>query len=442
MVVRTVPEINGDGRLAYVYAMADQGTAAVDEYAAQEPRLIEDLAIVNGHYYMAKPPLPAMLILPAYRSLRVALPPANAHSWTWRWLFTLLVSGMALGLVALLVRRITSDLGFDRPDLTAVGVVLGTPLVAYGTYLFDHVLAALLLLALLVVTLRAPRGGLAAGLLLGLLISTDYLPAVGGAVLALYHCSVAARHRLYGEVVRLALGTAAAAVPLLVYLSAVFGSPLANMYRYLADPTYRAAYASPLHPPSPDVAATVVLSPQQGIFVFAPIALFGVLAGIPLLRRCGAPRRAALLSLAASAAMVAALASTPLPYDGSQYGARYLVPLIPLLAWPLATIRARRRLPLILLASVPQVVALSVAEPLLPPEFAFPYAELLRRYVGGALAPSILAAPLDALGLAPADARIAGAAILLVWVLAIPVLVAFAGDGARRAANVQAPSPS
>ncbi len=427
MVVRDRVEINGDGRLAYAYALVDQGTATVDAYAREEPALKEDLAEVHGHFYMAKPPLVSFAVVPVYKALRLFLPLADIHSWYWRWLLTALVSGVALALLAVSIRALVDGMGFDHPSLTAVGIVIGTPLVLYATTLFGHVLAAFLLLALLLVVLRAPDHGFVAGLVAGLLASTEYVPAVGGAVLLAYHVVSAARQRRLGEIARAAVGLAIGVTPHVAYLLAVYGSP--NMYAYLDSTTYRASYAG-IVLPRPGFIVSVLFSSEWGLFVFVPLTIVGIAAAIYMRDRSGPVRRAIVLSLLASLATLLALAAAPDPYDGGQYGPRYLMPLVPLLTWPIAVVPARWRLWLVTITTLPQIVTLSVADPLWR-DIGFQPIYLLLAYLNGSLAPSVVSELLDRSGASHALAQMAGAAVILVWMLVLPAAALWWDDRGR-----------
>lgn len=420
--VRVVPETNGDGRLALVYAIVDQGTLAIDAYMSQGPTLHVDAAVHDSHYYTAKPPLPSLLLIPVYVLLRSVWPPGAIDDVFLRWLLTASLSGTAFIATLAIVWRIQRE-SVDQatpffPGAVAVG--LGTPLLVYASFLMSHELAALLLVLLLYFALRAPRASFGSGLLAGALISTEFQAAAGGAVLlswVIYRRWLVMRS---GGLLLPIAGLAIGVLPLLAYLQLAFGSPVANMYASLATPEFRAGYvAGALVVPPPDVIVALLFSPHRGLFVFAPLVLVGMFGMVVLWRRSPGARVAVALSAAAALAVFLATAAYVFWYGGASYGPRYLVPLLPLTCWPIAVVRARPLAVIAVLASLPQFVALTVLTPLLEPAHRFPYLD----YMSRASSPSILSGPLGSTNLA-ASIPLVLAALAFIRAARSPVAVA------------------
>lgn len=389
--VRVVPEVSGDGRLAFVYAVVDRHTFAVDPYVLQSPLIEHDLAVYRGHEYMAKPPLPAMLAVIPYAALRLVFPPAHMDDWLWKWVLTVIVSGLAFVITILLVERLAVGARLRSPRLAAVATAVGTPLLVYATLLMaDSVSAALLAGA----ALAAVAGrGLLVGLFFGALLSTDTIAAAGAAGALAVVGFDALRSRSAIRLAAIAVGAALGVAPLLAYQAIAFGSPFGSMYGYLSDAEQRAAYAG-LHVglPSPEAILAVLASPRNGLFTVAPIALLGLLLLVRLWREGGDKR---LLVSTAGGAIAAILAFTALPHelifwpDRAEYGPRLLVPLLPLLCWSLAALPPRILAPLVFVAAIPHVVAVTIWQPMLSPGATFQVGEVFRRFLLDVTTPSM-----------------------------------------------------
>lgn len=389
--IRIPPEVSGDGRLAFAYAVIDHHTIAVDPYVSERPLIEQDLAVFNGHEYMAKPPLPAILATMAYAALRIVFAPAHMNDWLWKWALTVLVSGIAFVVTIMLVERLASDARLHSPRLAGLATAVATPLLVYATFLTaDSVAAALLVGA----AFAAVRGrGLLVGALVGALLSTDTVAATGATgALALVGFD-ALRSRSLAKAVSVALGLGIGVVPLLAYQAAAFGSPFASMYTYLTDPQQRAAYADlRIGLPTPDTVIALLASPRNGLFTVAPIALIGSALLVRLWR--DTTNRRLLVSTGGGAA-AAILAFAALPHDlvfwpdRAEYGPRLLVPLLPLLCWPLGALSARVLASATFVGAIPQVVAVAIWQPMLNPGATYQVGEVFRRFVGDVTPPSI-----------------------------------------------------
>ena len=391
--VRVVPETNGDGRLAFAYALVDHATLLVDRYAREEPALRVDLAQRGGHLLMAKPPLPAMLAGVAYAMLRSILPAAQMDSALWRWGLTLIVSGGSLAAVVLITRLMARDAGLPSASLAAGAAALSTPLLLYSTVLMPHLLAAALLSGL-VLAVQRRRHAFLAGLLAGALVATDAVAAAGGLALVAYELWRSVRVCDGRRVAKVVVGGIAGIVPLLAYQWAAFGSPVASVYGELIDPMQRAAYATlRLGVPAPGVALTLLLAPRNGLFVVAPLAAIGTVC---LVRLSLQPRSRELALLSSAAAVTALLAFASLPRelvfwpDRAEFGPRQLVPVLPLLCWPLASLPYRPLAIAAALCAIPQVAIASLVTPMFAPSTPVQLVEGFRRFLMDEGTPSLL----------------------------------------------------
>src|SRR4051812_1062060 len=368
---------------ALVRAMSN-GTAKIDPYHWET----KDESWYRGHYYSVKSPILPALTLPVYEVLkrtdaaRIAYEAAKASrengSWRWRPLSTpeglyganrvrtyhvrgrieantpiIWVLGLfgavlpALGLM-LLVRRTGERLEPGYGTAAAVTLGLCTMVLPFSTLLFGHVLAALLGFAAFAVLWRErerdggsslPLVGLG-GLLAGLAFASEYPLALGGAVLALY--ALGRRGTRLRRAAVYAAGAVTGALPLFAYNLWAFGSvthlSYANAVKEQGITGHDVLGSNEsgffgVNVPSPRVALELLFS-SKGLFTLAPVLVMGVVGAVLMWRR---GRRAEAATIGGVFAVYLLYNSGYwLPYGGGTPGPRFLMPLVPFLALPLA----------------------------------------------------------------------------------------------------------
>jgi hypothetical protein len=372
------------------------GTAQIDPYHWET----KDESWYRGHYYSVKSPVLPALTLPVYSLLRASggerwayetAKHAREHrSWRWRpsalpgdlyggnrirtyrvrgrveastpliWVLGLFGSVLPALLLMLLVRRLGDRIEPGYGVAAAVTLGLCTLVLPFSTLYFSHVLAALLGFAAFAVLWweRARDGGrlwllALAGLLAGLAFATEYPLALGAGVLGLYAIS-----RARGEWLRRGLAYAGGAVlgalPLFAYNLWAFGSlthlSYANAVKVQGVSGHAVLGSNAggffgVGVPSLKVALDLLFS-AKGLLLLAPVLAMGVV-GIVLLARRG--RRAEAWTIAGLAvAYLIYNSGYWLPFGGGTPGPRFLMPVIPFLALPLAL--AYRRFPVTTLA--------------------------------------------------------------------------------------------
>jgi hypothetical protein len=325
----------------------------------------------------------------------------------------------------LLVRRLGDRLEPGYGVAAAVTLGLCTMVLPFSTLYFSHVLAALLGFAAFAVLWRERQTdgrfvliGLS-GLLAGLAFAAEYPLALGGAVLGLYAISRGPR---VPRGLAYAAGALIGALPLFAYNLWAFGSITHLSYanavkdQGLSGHDVLGSNAGGFFGvgvPDPKVALDLLFS-AKGLFTLAPVLVMGVV-GIVLLRRRGHRAEAWVIGGLAVAYLVYN-SGYWLPYGGGTPGPRFLMPVVPFLALPLAL--AYRRFPLTTFAlAVPSALFMLTATltfPLIGDDFVGFWSKLVQASNFEATVATPLGAGHGWAGIAPVLAVAALAALLAV----------------------------
>jgi hypothetical protein len=363
------PLANADTRVALTRAIVDDHTLRIDRYAAG----LTDRSAYRGHFYTDKAPGAALLAVPVYAALRLALPPAFFSPdlfFVVRYLLTAAVVSLpAAAFVALLWRFLLPLVGRRRAALLAVGYGFGTMAWALSALLFSHVLAAMSLFGAFMLLYptsvgRGPgacRRWAAAGALCGFAVCLEYPAGLVGILLALFAAHTAGKAGGRRALALLAAFVVAAAMgiaPLALYNTAVYGDPFSQGYAHLHGETQFIAGmghgVEGVGLPTPAALWGITFSPYRGLFVLSPFLLLA-LPGLCAMWRRGR-RPAAVLCGSAVAAMLLFNSSYYFWDGGVSLGPRHVSPALPFLAFPVAF--ALRRSPWRRLA--PWLIGLSV----------------------------------------------------------------------------------
>jgi hypothetical protein len=465
--VMQLPGANQNAHLALVKSLA-AGTPRIDRFRTETA----DTAYVDGHYYTAKAPGLALVTLPWYMALDglglTVENPAAERPWPeamyamprpaiWEVsLFgALLPAFVLLLIVGSLVDRLIPGYG----TVAAVTVGAGSLLGLFATFFFAHALSACLgfaAFALLVFEWhrrwRWPGTIVLAGALAGLATVVELPLAIVATAAFLY--AIARPYQRVPRALGFGTGFMIGVLPLLAFDAWAFGSPFRVPYsNAVLEPGvsghdvvganaggFFGVGAPKLH------SGLELLLSGTGLIVVAPVwALTGF--GLVVLWRQGLRSEAAVVG-AVAGAFVVYNAAYWLPFGGFSAGPRFLVPLLPFLALPIAA--AFRSLPLtslaLALAAIVVTTVSLLAEPLDHAEDAGTWFHRLGR---GDVTQTLFRWQLDMSGIAgviPVALFIASAVGLAVYVTPWPglrfreAILACAALGAWRIVYVGAPT--
>jgi len=360
---------NQNSRFDLVVAVVDHGTLSIDCCVSNTG----DYALFEGHTYSDKAPGLSFLGLPVYVLFKViaSIPPvesvllrlsqSGALAATLReggtglladkldfalglTFASFLVVAVPSALLGALLYRFLGELTQNETYRLVVTAVYGLATVAftYANTFYSHQFVAVLLFAAFasIYWLHAGRSNAGRlfliGLLLGYAVITEYPAALMAGVLGLY-ALYRLRHK--GQIAWLALGALGPALVLAAYNLAIFGTPLPVGYHYSAlwQNQHSTGFMS-LTFPHLEALWGITFSPYRGLFFLSPVLLLA-LPGLVYLGRSF--RAEALVSALAVLSLLAFNSASAMWWGGFAVGPRYIVPMLPFLAWPLVAFLGR-----------------------------------------------------------------------------------------------------
>ncbi len=349
-------------RLDLLHSVWTHHSLTIDEYHERTP----DKAVANGHYYSDKAPGTVALAFPGFAVSALALKVLGVGvesktGWlatSWAACASSQALPAAVGAVLLWV-WLTGFVGQRTAFITIVALWLGSMPLPYSTLLFSHAqVVGLIATAVWAIDLLGEcridvpvesscsgspggasgnppfagptRGRLAlAGFCLGLAVASEYTVGLIAVTLALY-VVLRRRHGLWAFAV-------GATIPLLLipaYSWATVGSPWTLPYSYQASFPQMKEGLYAIKWPDAVTASSLLFSPTRGLFFWSP---FLVLAGFgyPVLFRRSSG--GFWLMYALPLLQIAVISGRVWDWQaGFAFGARYLAPILPLLALPCA----------------------------------------------------------------------------------------------------------
>ena len=348
--------------LDLIHSIVNERRLEIDTYHENT----DDKAFYNGHYYNGALPGPALVGVPAYvvfKGVYLFVPQSikqlaggiqsfkksdladssfygqvdNVEFFLSHWFLTITViaSISALGAVFLFnsIRRLTYQ--------TNVAVVLAllyafsTNVFFYATGYFHHNLSATLGIAAFYLLLAARqqsdgqflrRAAFGAGVISGLGFLIEYATILTGVWLGVW-LFLAIAKRAIGYYV---LGFVPPLLILALHNWLAFDDPLTTSYRYLAvNSRFHTGGVFGLTYPRMESLVGLVVGDKSGLFVFAPLAVIGIIGiAYQILKRKN-EQTLALVCGAIIASYLAFYASYSVWDGGSVFGPRFLIPILP-----------------------------------------------------------------------------------------------------------------
>jgi 4-amino-4-deoxy-L-arabinose transferase-like glycosyltransferase len=327
---------NQNAHYALTRALAD-GRPHVDEIRSRGPERLHtnDVVEFEGHWYAAKAPGLAAASLPAYAVVDAAGMETNGDPYRVQWVLHLWSVVLPAMVLLVLVWRLGDRVAPGAGIAAAAILGAATLLLPFAQLLFAHVLATALGFAAFALLwreregLRKPVIVALAGVLAGLAVTVDYPLGLVAIALGLY--ALAAPGTRTRKALMYGAGLAAGVLPAFAFNWWAFGSPLHFPYEGWTQPgeePYPGVFG--VNRPNLSVLLELLFVPAGIAPVLAP-ALVGLVA---MWRRGLRPEALLIGSLAV--AYVLYNASSSDPFGGASPGPRYLVPLLPFIAVPVA----------------------------------------------------------------------------------------------------------
>jgi hypothetical protein len=378
-------------------AIVDEHTLQVNRYLPLLGEGFEDLSEIDGRVYSNKAPGLAIVGLPGYAVARAVVgPPSPATMRVTLTAMRWLTATLPAILLAILFARAAGRFGASKEQIAAavVALLFGTPLFAYGLLNFSHAMTAFALFAawLLLFVKPSAWGDVGAGALIGLAVVSEYPCVFAGAVLVAF----AIRQR---SIVRIVAGGLPFALALALYNRLAFGSVFSLSSAHERNAAFRSMAGEGLFGigvPKIGTLLHLLFDPSKGLFLFSPI-IFIALAMLPRAYRAMSARQFGSL-VATPLVLILLYSGYPNWHGGWTVGARYLVPALPFLLFPLVFSAGSAIESLLLGASVAASVVTSIVFPFVPPSIPAPWGTFAQPLLArGLIAPNVfhlLARPL------------------------------------------------
>ncbi|MBI4179826.1 hypothetical protein HY522_10440 [bacterium] len=376
---------NTASRYYLVSAVVDYGTLNIDRYETI------DASEHGGHRYSNKAIGAPLLAVPVYWALRRATPIRHDAPLSRRamYLVRIFTTTAPFALTGVVLFRLLISVGAAPPSAFAavLAYAFGTIAWIHAAMFSGHQLAAssaffsfaaVRHLAREGAGVRNLPGWFGAGILAGFATLTDYT-AVGISVVLVLYALSRARHG--ADWISFWIGAALCAVPLALYNLQCFGSPWSMSYssEHLGYGTFSEGARKGIlgvGAPSVESILSLLFSPARGVFFIMPV-LLTALPGLAVLRSRPGLKPECLLVCAAVLACFLVAAGFYGWHGGWTFGPRYLVPMLPFLAVPMAFAFDRIWTPVLGLVSFLQVGFAQICMPHTPEKIQNPLVECI-----------------------------------------------------------------
>jgi hypothetical protein len=322
-------------------ALAERQTFHIDGYRVNTGDISWSR---EAHAYSNKPPglpflaaIPYAVLMAVERAMHVSL-----DSWLVMtlnvYLLTLLVVAVPGALIPVVLYRYLRDRTTERAAMcTALVAAFATIVFPYATVFYSVVPAAFfLLLAFAWLDERPLLAGVAAGI----------------AGMSFYFCILAAVVLLIGarRRIRFILGGLPFGLLLAIYHTVCFGAPWRTTFAGKSGHTREGLVLGLFRAPSWDAFHGITFSEYRGLFFVSPVLLLAFVGAYVMIRRRVMVRELAMIGSIAALFVLIVSAFAAGWEGGLAFGPRHILPMIPLLAIPLAFVRWQW---LVLLLAIP-----------------------------------------------------------------------------------------
>ena len=315
-------------RWATAVSLVERGTF---EISATEDLIGKnvDTAKIGDFTYSNKAPGTAILAAPFYYLTKIFIGAPDASNIRISWfVMRFAVGTLPLFLLAFWLYR-------READAFSLAILLfATPLFVYSLLFFSHVLVAVLIYfafrLLYDKEFTTKRNCLLAGFLSGLAVISEF-PAIFCVLVFGIGLLFTDKRERFDRVLSFALGGLPFLIFLLVYNNALFGSPFSFSYAHESFPEWAEVAGQGVFGigiPSPYNFFLLLFSPSRGLFFFAPVLIFSVIAFFTSPERKSLRHKIKIFSILFS---ILILCGHGAAHGGWAFGARYLVFIIPLL---------------------------------------------------------------------------------------------------------------
>lgn len=344
---------NDGSHYALLRAMTDEGRFRITTY--QDYTQYNDYSLHNGLAYSDRPPGTALLTLPAAAAAKI-LPdahpmPSRHDAENLKLAYVLLVPALVGAALVVLLHHTLLAIGLsDFSALTtALTFAFGTTAWRYGSMLFSHIFAGLLVLAAVALTLQItrrgqvkPTEGAILGFVAGLSVVVEYSNALFFTAICIYMAATLPRRLIGRGALAFISGAALPVGFLMVYNAINFGGPFTTSYRYVVSFEWARHFSTTFNFPLVDGLPGVLWYgaddpavfgiPNQGVFLLMPVAFIGWIGLWPYVRQRG---REAILVLGVLV-MYLLLFATHRTFSAGTSDTRYLMPFLALWFIPVA----------------------------------------------------------------------------------------------------------
>jgi hypothetical protein len=330
---------NESCRYMLIKAVVDYHSLSVDKL---NPNKFDDVSFYKGHFYSAKAIGAPMLGIPVYRIMKCVSPLTKSVE---RYLIRIFVSTLPFCILGMLLFLMAERMGVSPANayLMVLAYSFGSISIIHAMLFSGHQTAAsftFFSFALLYMTSSANNriinylSFFSAGLLAGVGALCDYTAIYIAFVITAYMLSLTVSWKCKMLFI---VGGAICASLLGIYNAICFGNPLHMSYSVMSNARFSAGVATGflgIALPKTEAIWSLLFSPSRGLFFIMPVFLYSLAGFVRMWRMSYRKEVVAIISICFGYLMM--ISGFYGWHGGWTFGPRYLVPMLPFLALPMA----------------------------------------------------------------------------------------------------------